>query len=172
MTRIIKIALVLSGSAVLGCSTPDNVAPDMAPRAETCQQSGTSENTCQRKNGKLVCHAYVFGTRGGPQVYPFKLVVRRPGEPVTVVWHLLEPGAKFLVNDGPQELKNNGEFKDGSPTNDEDGAPSTGNSGRKYRFTYLNTIQSPAGGHKYTIAYRTAAGQIARCDPNIENEAN
>jgi hypothetical protein len=42
---------------------------------------------------------------------------------VTIVWHLLDPGFVFTTADGPIELKTNGEFENGRPTNDVDGDP-------------------------------------------------
>lgn len=165
-------AIAVSCSVLLGCSSVQKEGDQAAVRTVQCVASNTAENTCRRnQQGKLVCHAWVFSTPSGPVVYPYKVIVGVPGEKHRIVWHLLEPGAKFKREDGPRELKSNGHFEEGFPANDDDGDNDSGDNGKKYRFTYKNNQHSPSGGHKYTIFFRNSANQLMSCDPNIENEA-
>lgn len=162
------LAVSICLPALLGCgSTPDQ--PRAASAAPSCLLSNTVAETCEPQGNQLICPVYVFSTPNGPAVFPYRLNVPR-GREARIVWHLLEPRARFLRADGPRDLNNNSEFDQGSPSNDHDGGNDSGANGRKYKFRYKNMVTSAT--HDYTIFYRSGTGQEVSCHPTITNNAD
>lgn len=159
-------ATLTASVLLLGCSTMGN-QEGAKSTAGSCIQANTKAETCEMKGGALFCPIYVFNTPSGTVVFPYKLKVPA-GVKARLVWRLLEPKSQFIADDGPQELKNNSEFEDGSPSADDDGTISA--NGQRYKITYKNRLASTT--HSYTIQFRNQGGTVFKCDPTITNEAD
>jgi hypothetical protein len=141
-----------------------------------CKGKGTVGTCDTTGSGPMVCHVRVTGEGADMTVTPFTVKVPRPPDPsgastvrpAVIVWHADENGYKFTERDGPPELKSHGQFKDGKPTDDPNGAPGSAAEGKKYRITFLNGPLG-AGGVYYTVAVRKG-NRVSRCDPRISND--
>ncbi len=157
------------------CPTP-TPTPDQSVSAGKCLQANTKASTCEQRAGVQVCTLYVYsvpasaGTPASAVVYPYTLVVP-PRQPAVIVWHLVEPRARFRVGDGPLNITKPREFENARPTEAADGALSAPAvaSGRNFRIDYKNAEQSIKS--EYKIQYHTGTGTRVECDPVITNEA-
>jgi len=161
---------IIGASAVLfavGCGTPT-----LSAAVPACGLAGTPRDTCEtRMTGKTVCHIYVGGSKAAPFVYPSELQVPKRAKRVVIVWHLLDKNAVFIdKNEGPNFTSSGSEFFDSDTTDDPDGDLTSGFPARHYRTKFRNNpLANPA---KYTIKFRDDAGQIAECDPTINNSTD
>lgn len=167
-------AAVVAAVVAAGCahtrSGPEQAQPKIDP---PCALAGTKAKTCVVRGNKTVCHVYVGEIDGLTHVYPDILSVPADAGKLVVIWHLQVPGAKFIKRgdqeDGPKWKASGsaGEFEDGEPTEDVDGAQQSRAEGRRYRITFKNRVMAT---HPYVIQYRKG-NQIQRCDPQIISEA-
>ena len=171
MNPRVSIATAAASTMLAGCcclSPPDRTGgPGKTPVAGQCAQANTKAATCEPKGNKLICPVYVYNTPDGTVVFPYRLLVPAR-EKAIIVWHLAEPKNRFEANDGPLELKTNGEFEEGGPTDDPDGG-SLAARGKKFKIHYKNTV--PVTAHSYTIKFRNQSGTEFKCDPIITNES-
>lgn len=175
--HLTRIVLAVAACAALAAGCTQTKGPVEAPTPQdvpACQFAGTKARTCVVRGNKAVCNIYVGEIGGRTHVYPDILSVPANAGKVVVIWHLQVPGAKFIKSateeDGPHWKGNSaGEFEDGEPTEDPDGAQQGRSEGRRYRIQFKNGPTSP-GPHAYIIQYRRG-GDIKRCDPQIVSEA-
>lgn len=145
-------------------------APHALAQTQRCLQADTTANTCSKRSGGVwVCDVHVYSTPGGPVVYPYTLLVPRAAVKPTIVWHLLEPGATFRTDDGPLELKEKPVFAGGSPSSSALGSSSSSKPRPRYRIQWKQVVAGSS--HDYTIQYVDAAGNVRKCDPNINNQS-
>lgn len=145
-------------------------APHALAQTQRCLQADTTADTCSKRSGGVwVCDVHVYSTPGGPVVYPYTLLVPRAAVKPTIVWHLLEPGSAFRTDDGPLELKEDTNFTGGAPSASAAGASMSLKKQRRYRI--VQKVVAPGASHHYSIQYVDPAGNVRKCDPNINNQS-
>lgn len=157
--------------ASLGCST--TAERTSAAGLPVCLISGTAQATCDTSG---VCPVYVFNSKDGPVVFPYRLRLPRD-KPLKIVWRLLD-SSTFTVDDGPKDIVNTRnpsmrsdlQFSGGTPATDPTGS-NPARAGQYYRLDYKSGNSSQ--GWRYSIQFRDAfTGQVFKCDPVIDDEGN